>query len=134
MVKSPKILIIEDSAFERNLMIKLLNDAGYNRITQVAYGEEGIEKFKSEKPDLVLLDLILPTMQGGDILRTLAKLKKINSRTKVIIITIITPEEMGQNGKFTIQEAMELGASDWILKSNFTVRLIPAVRKVLEGK
>jgi len=127
-----KILIIEDSAFERNLIIKLLNKAGYKNVTQVAYGEEGIEKFKKEKPDLVLLDLILPTIQGKDVLKVLKRLKKLNSRTKIIIVTVVTLEERGQKGETTLSEVMRLGAVEWILKPIIKERLIPAVKNAFK--
>jgi len=133
--KDVKILVIEDSGFERNIIIKLLKKAGYKNITQVAYGEEGIEKFKTEKPDLVLLDLILPTIKGGDVLKMLKKLKKINPDSKVIVVTIVTQEDMGVCGKdcgeATLDKAIKLGISDWILKPQLKQRLISAVKKAL---
>lgn len=136
--KDVKILVIEDSGFERNLIMKLLNNAGFKNIIQVAYGEEGIEKFKREKPDLVLLDLILPTIKGKDVLKALNKLKKINPKSKIIVVTIVTQEDIGacegDCGQATMDEAVKLGISDWILKPNLEQRLIPAVRKALKEK
>ena len=59
-----KILTNEDSAFERKAIKNMLTKGGYNDVVEAETGEEGIEVYKKEKPDLVLLDLRLPGMDG----------------------------------------------------------------------
>ena len=126
-----QILIIEDSSFERNLVLNLLSSAGFSNVTAVAYGEEGIEKFERDRPDLVLLDLTLPTLQGVDVLKRLKKLNKINPDAKFIVVTSIGPQEMGIDNNPTLMEVKKFGVVDWILKSTLERRLIPSVKSNL---
>jgi len=132
-----KILLIEDSAFQRSFIKKLLVGAGYKNIVLAASGEEGLKKYKSEKPDLVLLDLILPTMTGSDVLKALRKLNDVNPDVKVIVVTVVSQEEMGVCGKAcgeaNMNEATKLGVFDWIMKPSLEKRLIPAVKKALRS-
>ena len=119
----PKILIIEDSAFERKAIAGMLTDAGYNDIVEAESGEIGLKRCKEERPDLILLDLRMPGMPGMEVLE---RLKKEDSGIKVIIVSIVRKRE-------TIDEALELGAEAYITKPVTSAKLIPEVKKALEG-
>lgn len=68
-----KILLIEDSAFERKAIINILGKGGYKDFVEAEDAEQGLVKYKSEKPNLVLLDLRLPGMDGIECFRELKK-------------------------------------------------------------
>ena len=119
-----KILTIEDSEFERKLIVNILHKSGYDDVIEAADGEEGLRKYNDEKPDLILLDLRMPGMSGMEVLQkinpTTAKVKVI-----VIIVSIVRKKE-------TIQEAMSLGAKDYIVKPIEEKKLMAAIQKVIE--
>jgi len=109
------ILIVEDDEFLRTLMSKKLSSAGFN-VSAATDGEKAIEKIKEEKPDLVLLDLILPSIDGFEVL---SKIKQ-DSETKNIPVIILS--NLGQ--KEEIEKGLKLGASDYLIKAQFTTEEI----------
>lgn len=117
----PKILIVEDSAFERKAISGMLKDAGYADIMEAESGELGIKKFDEAKPDIVLLDLRMPGMSGMEVL---GELKKRNNNIKVIIVSIIRKKE-------TIDEALGLGVKAYVTKPVTSAKLIPEIKKAL---
>jgi two-component system, chemotaxis family, chemotaxis protein CheY len=117
-----KVLIVDDSMFMRSMINEALSGAGFEIIGQAANGEEAIEMARKMEPDLITLDNILPDMIGTDILRILKQEDKISS--KVIMISAVGQEAV-------IQEGMNLGASDYIVKPFSSDNLVTAVNKVL---
>jgi CheY-like chemotaxis protein len=97
-----KILIADDAVFMRTVIKDMLATENYNLI-EAENGEEALEKIESEKPDIVLLDIIMPKIDG------IAVLQKIGAHTKVIVISAVGQEKM-------IEEAKRLGALDYIMK------------------
>ena len=67
-----KILVVDDSPTERHVISELLVRSGYQVIT-AENGEEGVEKARREKPDLILMDVVMPNLNGFQATRTLAK-------------------------------------------------------------
>ena len=117
-----KILMIEDSAFERGVIKNILSEAGYTDVSGADSAEKGLEMYKADKPDLVLLDLRLPGIDG---LECLKQLKDINSDVKVIVVTIV-------GRKDSIDEATSLGVKAYVLKPVTKEKLIPEVEKALK--
>jgi len=105
------ILIIEDDKFLRELIVRKLLEEDYE-ISEAIDGEEGIKKVKEEKPDLVLLDLILPGIDGFEVL---SKMKEdpILAQIPVIILS-----NLGQ--KDDVERGLKLGAVDYLIKAHFT--------------
>lgn len=116
----PKILSIEDSDFERNVLSNIIEDEGHE-LVEAENGETGLEKYEEEDPDLVLLDLRLPDIDGLDVLE---KLKDRDPNVKVVVVSIVREEE-------TIQEAKDLGAEDYIEKPVDEDKLVPVIDEVL---
>jgi len=121
---SKKILIIEDDKFLRELIVKKLVKEGYE-ISEAVDGEEGVKKVKEEKPDLVLLDLILPGIDGFEVL----------SRTKedpaLSQIPVIILSNLGQ--KEDVERGLGLGAIDYLIKAHFTPgEIIEKIRAILK--
>ena len=115
-----KILTIEDSAFERKAIIAILKKGGITDIVEAEDGEKGLEAYKNEKPDLVLLDLRLPGMDG---LECFKKLKEIDPAVKVIVITIVTRQD-------SVDEANKLGVKGYIIKPITEEKLLPAIKAI----
>ncbi len=116
-----KILIIEDSEFERKYLIDVLRKEGYTDVIEAECGKEGIAKFIGEKPDVVLLDLRLPDMWGVDVLK---EIKNIDKNARVIVVSIVRDEQ-------TIEEVKSLGVVDYIIKpvvDESKIRLLEAIK------
>ena len=118
------ILIIEDDKFLRELIVQKLLREGYE-ISEALDGEEGIKKIKEEKPDLILLDLILPGIDGFEVLSQMREESRLSS------IPVIILSNLGQ--KEDVEKGMKLGAVDYLIKAHFTPgEIIEKIRKALK--
>lgn len=113
------VLIIDDSTFMRNLLKSVLSESNYLVISEATNGSDAISLFQEFHPDIVLLDITLPDING---LTVLKKLLNVNSEAKIVICS-----SMGQS--FVIVDALKLGAKDFIVKPNFN-KLIPTLNKI----
>ena len=107
-----KILIIEDDKSLQNALVEMLTQEKYE-VVSAFDGEEGLRKAKDEKPDLILLDIILPKKDGYEIL---AEIKK--GEEKNIPILILT--NLGEIDN--VQKALDLGATTFMVKSDFSLK------------
>ncbi|MDO8557990.1 MAG: response regulator [bacterium] len=105
-----KILVVEDEPSLQKAMVDVLNINGFQAIG-ASNGEQGLALTKSEKPDLVLLDIILPKMNGFDVLKAI----KGEEETKHIPVIILTNLE----GSTDIEQALSLGAMTYLVKTNY---------------
>jgi two-component system response regulator AtoC len=117
-----KVLIIDDQRAILESLTMFFAEKGYETIT-AEYGREGLEKVKSEMPDIVILDIRLPDLNGIDVLE---EIKAINEGTYVIMITAFHDME-------TTIEAMKNGAYDYIHKPINIKELDFSVQKVAEA-
>jgi len=118
-----KVLIIEDDQFLAELITKKLDDEGFE-VVYAADGEKGWQAIQKEKPGLILLDLLLPGIDGFEVMENV---KKDTELSKIPIIII---SNYGQESK--IQRAMSLGAKDYLVKANFTTgEIADKVRSVI---
>jgi len=118
------ILIVEDDKFLRELIARKLLKEGYN-ISEAIDGEEGIKKIKTEKPDLILLDLILPGVDGFEVL------SRMKADEKLAEIPVIILSNLGQREE--IERGLKLGANDYMIKAHFTPReIIDKIKTVLK--
>ena len=104
-------LLIEDDKFLRELIIQKLGKEGFE-VVEAPEGEGGLVKMKEEKPDLVLLDLILPGIDGFEVLHR----AKEDAELKGIPVIILS--NLGQ--KDDVQKGVDLGAVDYLIKAHFT--------------
>jgi len=119
-----KILVIEDDKFLRELISQKLVKEGYD-ISEAMDGEEGIEAAKKEQPDLILLDLILPGIDGFEVL---ARIKSEPEASKVPVIIL---SNLGQ--KDDIEKALKMGAVDYLIKAHFTpAEIIEKIRGIMK--
>ena len=123
MAGKSKILIVEDEEILLAALQEELSQGGYD-IAGASNGEEGLVQAKSFKPDLILLDLVMPKMDGMEALKRL----KEDGETKdvpVIILTNLSDYER-------ISEALSLGAKDYLVKANYSLSdLLQKVKTVL---
>lgn len=119
-MKKTKILIIEDDKFLLKLYSEKLRRDGFEVLESLT-GEEGLNKVLMEKPDLVILDLILPGKNGFEVLSEI----KLNPKTKKTPIIILT--NLGQEAD--IKKGLELGAAAYIVKTEFSMNQLPGVVK-----
>ena len=105
------ILIVEDDKFLRELIVQKVTKDGFNA-SEAVDGEEGIKKIREEKPDMVLLDLILPSIDGFEVLSLMRQDPGLSS------IPVIILSNLGQ--KEDIERGMKLGATDYLVKAHFT--------------
>lgn len=107
----PTILIIEDEQFLCSLMLKKLESSGFVA-RGVFGGEEGLTAVEELKPDAILLDLLLPGIDGFEVIRRLKK----DERFKKVPILVIS--NLGEPSD--INRARELGAVDYLIKTNYS--------------
>jgi DNA-binding response OmpR family regulator len=105
------ILIIEDDKFLRELIAQKLIKEGYE-ISEAIDGEEAMKKVREEKPNLVLLDLILPGIDGFEVL---SKMKEDPALAQIPVIIL---SNLGQ--KEDVERGLKLGAVDYLIKAHFT--------------
>ncbi|MFC1663555.1 PleD family two-component system response regulator [Patescibacteria group bacterium] len=105
-----KVLIVEDEDLIRDLLEKKLQKEGY-LVSVAADGEEGLKKIREVKPDLILLDIVMPKMSGFEVMEEMLKDKKIKD------IPVIIISNSGQLLEFN--DAQKLGAKDWLIKTEF---------------
>lgn len=116
-----KILIVDDSRTSRKILKELLTDAGYEVIGEAGNGEEGLIMYKELKPDIVTMDITMPTMNG---LEALACIKKVDENAKVVMVTAA-----GQREKMV--QAIKDGANDFIAKPFEPEQVLAALKNVL---
>lgn len=111
MAKS-KIVLVEDDEILSKVIYEELKDAGFD-VMQAFDGEEGLKLIRSKKPNLVLLDIILPKKNGFEVLEELKKSPDTQD-IPVIVLTMIGKDE-------DIKKGLRLGANDYIVKSQHAI-------------
>jgi len=121
--KKEKILIIEDDRFIAKMYQTKLDLEGYD-VEVAENGAQGVEKIKNFSPDLVLLDIIMPEMDGFGVLEAIRDDDAINS-TPVVVMSNLAQEDH-------LKRARALGAKDYIVKSQFTpMDVVKKIKEVL---
>lgn len=122
-MKPKKLLIIEDEEYLLDMYKMKFESAGYN-VLAVRDGEAGLAMIRNEKPDFVLLDIVLPKKSGYEVLKELRNDEKIKD-TKVYILS-----SLGQ--KAEIKKGLDDGADGYLVKTDLTPQqLVEGVNKVL---
>ena len=120
-----RILFIEDESALQKTLGEVLRENGYEVINALN-GELGMKLAKMKKPNLILLDLILPKLSGFEVLKQLKK----DETTKDIPVIVLTNLE----GVGDVEKAMELGATSYLVKANYSLKeVVDKVKTALEG-
>lgn len=111
--KNKKILVIEDEATLQKALMEALTQESYDVLSALD-GLRGLEMAREEKPDLILLDIILPKMDGFEVLK---ELKKDESVSEIPIIILTNLSNMSD-----IQKTLDLGATTYLVKADFHLK------------
>lgn len=121
-----QILLVEDDVFLSGIYQKKFEMEGF-KITTADNGEKGLIEAKKKMPDIILLDILLPKMDGFSVLKAL----KEDNETKDIPVILLT--NLGQ--KDDVEKGLEAGAVDYLIKAHFKPsEIVEKVRKVLKLK
>lgn len=115
------ILICDDAAFMRMMIKDILTKNGYTVAGEAENGAKAVEKYSELKPDLVLMDITMPEMDG---IQALKKIRELDPKASVIMCSA-----MGQQAM--VIESIQSGAKDFIVKPFQADRVLEAVRKVV---
>lgn len=115
------ILVCDDAAFMRMMIKDILTKNGYNVVGEAENGLKAVEKYKEVAPDLVLMDITMPEMDG---IQALKEIKKVDAAAKIIMCSA-----MGQQAM--VIESIQAGAKDFIVKPFQAERVLEAVKKVV---
>lgn len=103
MSENTTILLVDDSSFMRKVLRDIIESAGYVDFLEAGNGKEAIELYQKHHPAFVFLDIIMPDVNGMDVLR------EIGTQAKVVVVSAV-----GQNAM--VEEAKKLGALDYVIK------------------
>jgi DNA-binding response OmpR family regulator len=124
--KKHKVLIVEDEEILLTALCEELKQEGFDAVG-AKDGQEGVEKASSEKPELILLDLVMPRLDGIGALKQL----KQDPATKDIPVVILT--NLSDYDK--VSDALSLGAMDYLVKANYRLEeLVAKIKTVLKRK
>ncbi|WHH58946.1 response regulator [Petroclostridium sp. X23] len=116
-----RILVVDDAAFMRMMIKDILTKNGFEVVGEGENGAKAIEKYKELTPDLVIMDITMPEVDG---IQAVKEIKKINGEAKIIMCSA-----MGQQAM--VIESIQAGARDFIVKPFQAERVIEAVKKVI---
>lgn len=124
MCVGARIMVVDDTAFMRLTLRKLLEKAGHQVVAEAENGAEALERYAQVHPDLVTLDLVMPVMDG---IATLKELSRRDPGCRVIVCS-----SMGQ--KALVVEALNAGAYDFIVKPFQPQRVLEAVARAVAAR
>ena len=116
-----KILVVDDAAFMRMMVKDTLSKGGYDDLHEAVDGADAVEKFKELKPDLVIMDITMPNMDGLEALKTI---KEIDADANIVMCSAMGQESM-------VIDAIKSGAKDFIVKPFKPDRILKTVSSVI---
>ncbi|WP_054743087.1 response regulator [Cellulosilyticum ruminicola] len=116
-----RIVVVDDAAFMRMMLKDILVKNGFDVVAEAENGLKAIEAYKEHMPDLMLMDITMPELDG---IAAVKKIKEIDANAKIVMCSA-----MGQQAM--VLESIQAGARDFIVKPFQAERIIEAVNKVL---
>ncbi len=116
-----KILLVDDAAFMRKVIKDALSKAGYSDLHEAVDGADAVEKYNSLKPDLVLMDITMPNMDG---LEALKAIRAADGNANVVMCSAMGQETM-------VIDAIRSGAKDFIVKPFKSERVLKTVTSIV---
>ncbi len=117
------ILIADDLSFMRMIQKEILNEHGYTVVGEASDGRQAVEKYQTLRPDLVVLDITMPNMNGLDAMR---RIFEIDPHARVIMCSALGQQHL-------IVEAIRAGVRDFIVKPFKPERILSAIEKALRA-
>ncbi len=116
------VLIVDDLAFIKIVLRDIIEKAGFRVVGEASNGEQAIAMYQDTRPDVVLMDITMPGMDG---LTALKKIREIDAAARVIICSALGQQQL-------IVQAIQLGAKDFIVKPFQPRRVVSALKKALD--
>ncbi len=116
------VMIVDDLAFIKIVLRDILEKAGFRVVGEASNGEEAIRVYLDKRPDVVLMDITMPGMDG---LTALKKIREHDPAARIIICSALGQQRL-------IVQAIQLGAKDFIVKPFQPQRIISALKKALD--
>ena len=116
-----QVLIVDDASFMRMMIKDILTKNGYEVAGEAENGNKALEKYKELKPDLVLMDITMPEVDG---IAALKNIRKEDGNAKVVMCSAMGQQNM-------VIEAIQSGARDFIVKPFQPDRVLEAIKKVI---
>jgi two-component system chemotaxis response regulator CheY len=117
-----RILVADDLSFMRMVQKEILSDKGYEVVGEAADGIEAVDKYKQLHPDIVILDITMPHMNGLEAMR---KIFEYDRNAKIVICSALGQQQL-------IVEAIKAGVRDFIVKPFKAERVISAIEKAIK--
>ncbi len=116
------VIIADDLKFIKLVLRQLVEKAGFRVVGEASNGEEAVELYQDKRPDVVLMDITMPKMDG---LTALKKILELDPEAKIIMCSALGQQSL-------IVQALQLGAKDFIVKPFREERVITAIKHVLD--
>ncbi len=116
------VLIADDLKFIKLVLRELVEKAGFRVVGEASNGQEAVELYKDRHPDVVLMDITMPKMDG---LTALKQILRLDPQAKIIMCSALGQQSL-------IVQALQLGAKDFIVKPFREERVIAAIKKTLD--
>ena len=118
----PKVLIVDDAAFMRMIIRDVISKNGYQVVAEAENGAEAVDLYSEHVPDLVIMDITMPQMDGIEAVR---QIMKNDSSARIVMCSAMGQQSM-------VIESIKAGAKDFIVKPFQAERIVEALRKVME--
>ncbi|TVR30044.1 MAG: response regulator [Spirochaetaceae bacterium] len=115
-----RVLVVDDLPFMRQAIREALSDSRFRIVAEAENGEQAIARYREIEPDVVLLDIVMPVLDG---LTTLRRLRRIDPGSNIIMCSALGEQAM-------IVRAIQLGARDFIVKPFRPERVVSALERV----
>lgn len=119
-----KIMIVDDAVFMRQMLSKILVEAGHQICGEASNAKEAVEKYKELKPDLVTMDIVMPMMEELDGIGAVREIIKTDPNAKILLVSVMAHQSL-------VVEAIRAGAKDFVTKPFQSSRIINTVRNIL---
>jgi len=121
---SKTILVVDDAAFMRLMVSDIVKKGGYTVIGEAENGQKAIEKYKKLRPDIVMMDITMPDMDG---IAAVKEIKKIDANAKIIICSAMGQQE-------TVTKAIQAGAINFIVKPFIKEKILEVIEQSFTNK
>lgn len=119
-----RILVVDDSRFARRLIVEIITEQGWSVVAEAHNGLEAISQYRRHRPDLVVMDINTPEMDG---LSALQRIKEEFPEAQVLMCTALGTSD-------NLKSALALGAADFVVKPFLKERLVMAIARILQPR
>ncbi len=133
MKKGQKVLVIDDDQVLQQVITTALQTKGYETVSAFD-GEEGLQKVVDERPDMIVLDVIMPKKNGFEVCHELKNDPKYYFFSKIPVMMLTVYPDERDSARLSMREGMEMDAEDYLHKPFQTVELLTRVERLLGKK